>query len=121
MADGSSHSLARIFRATGYSWQGLRAAWRHEAAFREEIYLSVILIPLGLYVGDDGVQKAMLVASVVLVLVVEMLNSAIEACVDRFGNEHHELAGRAKDMASTAVAFALGLVVIVWVLVLFVD
>ena len=121
MTDSSSHSLARIFRATGYSWQGLRAAWRHEAAFREEIYLSVILIPLGLYVGDDGVQKAMLVASVVLVLVVEMLNSAIEACVDRFGNEHHELAGRAKDMASTAVAFALGLVVIVWVLVLFVD
>jgi diacylglycerol kinase (ATP) len=121
MTDSSSHSLARIFRATGYSWQGLRAAWRHEAAFREETYLAVILIPLGLYVGDDGVQKAMLVASVLLVLVVEMINSAIEASVDRHGSERHELSGRAKDMASTAVVLAFLLALAVWLLVLFVD
>jgi len=121
MVDSSSHSLARIFRATGYSWQGLCAAWRHEAAFREETYLAVILIPLGLYVGENGSQKAILVASVVLVLMVEMINSAIEACVDRHGSEHHELSGRAKDMASTAVALALALAVVVWLLVLFVD
>jgi diacylglycerol kinase (ATP) len=121
MTDRGSHGLARIFKASGYSWQGLRAAWRHEAAFREELCLALILIPLGLYVGENGSQKAMLVASVLLVLVVEMLNSAIEATVDRFGSEHHELSGRAKDMASTAVALALGLALIVWILVLFVD
>ena len=121
MADSGLQGLARILKASTYSWRGLCAAWRHEAAFREEACGALILIPLGLYFGEGGTQKALLVASVVLVLVVEMLNSAVEACVDRFGSEHHELAGRAKDMASTAVAFALGLVLIVWILVLFVD
>jgi diacylglycerol kinase (ATP) len=121
MADSGSHGLARILKASSYSWQGLRAAWRHEAAFREESCLALILIPLGLYVGENGSQKAILVASVVLVLMVEMINSAIEACVDRHGSEHHELSGRAKDMASTAVALALALAVVVWLLVLFVD
>lgn len=121
MADSGTHGLTRILKASTYSWRGLCAAWRHEAAFREEACAALILIPLGLYLGEGGTQKALLVASVLLVLLVEMLNSAVEACVDRFGGEHHELAGRAKDMASTAVAFALGLVLIVWVLVLFVD
>jgi len=121
MADSGLKGLARILKASSYSWQGLRAAWRHEAAFREEAWAALMLIPLGLYFGEGGLEKAVLVASVVLVLMVEMLNSAIEACVDRFGSEHHELAGRAKDMASTAVAFALVLVPAVWILVLFVD
>jgi len=121
MADSGSHGLARILKASTYSWQGLRAAWRHEAAFREESCAALILIPLGLYFGEGGLEKAVLVASVVLVLMAEMVNSAIEACVDRYGNERHELAGRAKDMASTAVALALVLVPVVWILVLFVD
>ena len=121
MADSSLRGLARILKASTYSWQGLCAAWRHEAAFREEACAAMVLIPVGLYFGEGGLEKAVLVASVVLVLMMEMINSAVEACVDRLGSERHELAGRAKDMASTAVAFALGLVPVVWILVLFVD
>jgi diacylglycerol kinase (ATP) len=121
MADQGLKGLARIIKASGYSWQGLCAAWRHEAAFRQEACLSMVLIPLGLYLGENGVEKALLVASVMLLPLVEILNSAIEAVVDRHGAEHHELAGRAKDMASAAVALAMMLLVAVWVLVLFVD
>ena len=121
MAYSGSHGLTRILKASVYSWQGLCAAWRHEAAFREEACLAVVLIPLGIYIGEGGLEKAVLVSSVVLVLVAEMLNSAIEACVDRYGSERHELAGRAKDMASTSVALAFLLALVVWMLVLFVD
>ena len=110
-----------MIKATGYSWQGLRAAYRHEAAFREEIWLCVLLLPLGLYLGDGGVEKALLVGSVLLLPLVEILNSAIEAAVDRVGDEFHELSGRAKDMGSAAVALAILLLIVVWVLVLFVD
>jgi diacylglycerol kinase (ATP) len=81
----------------------------------------MVLIPLGLYLGENGVEKALLVASVMLLPLVEVLNSAIEAVVDRNGGEHHELAGRAKDMGSAAVGLAMGLLVAVWVLVLLVD
>ena len=87
----------------------------------EEACAALVLIPVALYFGEGGLEKAMLITSVVLVLMAEMINSAIEACVDRYGSEHHELAGRAKDIASTAVAFALLLVPVVWILVLFVD
>jgi len=121
MADSNLKGLARILKASEYSWRGLRATWRHEAAFREETCVALILIPLGLYLGENGAQKAILVSCVVLVLIVEILNSAIEACVDRYGSERHELAGRAKDMGSAAVALAIVMEVIVWVLVLFVD
>ena len=119
MADRGNKGIIRIIKASGYSWQGLCAAWRHEAAFRQELWLAVVMIPLGLYLGDSGVEKALLVGSVLLVLLIEILNSAIEAVVDRFGGEQHELSGRAKDMASAAVAFALALMVVVWILVLF--
>jgi diacylglycerol kinase (ATP) len=121
MADQGPKGLARFIKASGYSWQGLRAAWRHEAAFRQEACLSLVLIPLGLYLGENGVEKALLVTSVMLLPITEIINSAIEAVVDRHGAEYHELAGRAKDMASAAVALAIVLVVAVWVLVLFVD
>jgi diacylglycerol kinase (ATP) len=121
MADQGLKGLARIVKAGVYSWQGLRAAWRHEAAFREELCLSIVLIPLGLYLGGNGVEKALLVGSVMLLPLVEILNSAIEAVVDRIGFEHHELAGRAKDMGSAAVALSIALLVVVWILVLFVD
>jgi diacylglycerol kinase (ATP) len=121
MADRGLKGLARILKACVYSSQGLRAAWRHEAAFREETWLAIVLVPLGLYLGDGGVEKALLVSSVLLLPLVELLNSALEAVVDRFGDEQHELSGRAKDMGSAAVAFAILLLVTVWCLVLFVD
>ncbi len=121
MADSGNKGLVRIVKATGHSWQGLRAAYRHEAAFRQETWLCVVLLPLGLYLGDGGVEKALLVASVLLLPLVEILNSAIEAAVDRVGDEFHELSGRAKDMGSAAVAFAILVLVAVWGLVLFVD
>ena len=119
MADRGNKGIIRIIKASGYSWQGLCAAWRHEAAFRQELWLAAVMIPLGLYLGANGVEKALLVGSVLLVLLIEILNSAIEAVVDRFGDEQHELSGRAKDMASAAVALALALMAVVWVLVLF--
>lgn len=119
MAVKGKHGFGRIIRATGFSWQGICAAYRHEAAFREEIWLCAVMVPLGLYVGADGVEKALLVASVLLLPMVEILNSALEAVVDRFGGEQHELSGRAKDMGSAAVAIAIGIMTLVWVLILF--
>jgi diacylglycerol kinase (ATP) len=111
--------LRRVWRAACYSVSGLKAALENEAAFRQEMALFVILAPLGLWLGRDGVERSLLVGSLALVLVVELLNSAVEAVVNRIGNEPHELSGRAKDMASAAVFLALLLVVLVWVLVLF--
>ncbi len=119
MAYSGNKGLTRIVKATQYSWQGLCATYRHEEAFRQETWLCLVLIPLGLYLGDDGVEKALLMASVMLILIVELLNSAIEAVVDRFGGEMHELSGRAKDMGSAAVALSIGLLALVWILVLF--
>ncbi len=108
----------QIARAFKWSMMGLRAAWRHEASFRLEGYLFVILFPLGLWLGRDGVEKAILVGSLVLVLSAELLNSAIEAIVDKASPEFHELAGRAKDMGSAAVLLLMANVVLAWVLVL---
>ena len=119
MAKTGNKGFTRIINATVYSWQGLRAAYRHEEAFRQETWLCVVLLPLGLYLGTNGMEKALLVATVLLLPLVEILNSAIEAVVDRFGDEQHELSGRAKDMGSAAVAFAIILMVVVWVLILF--
>ena len=121
MADSVNKELTRIIKATGYSWQGLRAAYRHEAAFRQETWLCIVMIPLGLYLGDNGIEKALLVSSVLLLPLVEILNSAVEAVVDRFGDEQHELSGRANYMFSAAVALAILLMGIVFFLFLFVD
>jgi len=114
----TSGGLTRIQRAFGYSLQGLRAALRHEAAFRQELMLAVLLLPLGLWLGEGGVEKALLAGSWILVLIVELLNSAIEATVDRFGPEHHDLSGRAKDIGSAAVMLSIGLAMLVWALIL---
>ena len=111
--------IKRIINATGYSWLGLKAAYRHESAFRQEIWLAVILVPLGYYLGENWTDKALLICSVLLVLVVELLNSAIEAVVDRIGDEPHKLSGRAKDMGSAAVLLSLILVVITWTTLIF--
>ena len=118
MSKPGNTGIKRIIKAGGYSWAGLRAAFRHEAAFRQELALCVVLIPLGLWLGEDGVARALLVGSLLLVLMVELLNSAIEAVVDRIGAEQHELSGRAKDIGSAVVFVALANVVLVWVLVL---
>ena len=118
MAKPGETGIKRIISATGYSIQGLRACWRKEAAFRQELTASLTLIPLGLYLGDTSVEKALLVATCFLVLIVEVLNSSIEAVVDRVGHEHHKLSGRAKDMGSAAVMLSIGLLVLVWTLVL---
>lgn len=109
--------MTRIVRAFGYSLQGFRACYRHEAAFRQEVLAGLVVIPLGLWLGDGGVEKALLAGSWLFVLIVELLNSAIEAAVDRFGPEHHELSGRAKDIASASVFASIGLAILVWVLV----
>jgi diacylglycerol kinase (ATP) len=119
MAYSGNTGLNRIIKATVYSWQGFKALYKHEEAFRQELSLSVILIPAGFMLGSSGNEKALLIGSVMLLLLVEVLNSAIEAVVDRFGGEIHELSGRAKDMGSAAVFLAIVMLVITWVLVLF--
>ncbi|HXD36721.1 MAG TPA: diacylglycerol kinase [Rhodanobacter sp.] len=108
----------QLWNAFRWSMQGLRAAWRHEASFRLEAMLAVVLIPLGLWLGDGGVEKLLLVLAPMLVLSAELLNSAIEAVIDKVSPEFNELAGRAKDMGSAAVFVLLVLVVLSWVLIL---
>ncbi len=110
--------IKRIFNAWKYSMLGFRAAWINEAAFRQEVFMFLILAPLGLWLGETGMEKALLLAAVVLVLVVELVNSAIEAVVDRFGEDWDVLSGRAKDMGSAAVFLSLANMVMVWLLVL---
>lgn len=121
MADRGVGGITRIIQAGVYSWQGLCSAWQHEAAFRQEVGLALVLVPLGLYLGEGGVEKALLVSSVLLLPLVELVNSAVESVVDRFGGELHELSGRAKDQGSAAVAVSMLIMVTVWGLVLFVD
>ena len=115
----SKTGVARIWNAFLYSVEGLCAAFKHETAFRQEILLAVILIPATLLLPASGAGKALLLASVLLVLIVELINSAIEAVVDRISLEHHPLAKRAKDFGSAAVFLSLINVPLVWVLVLF--
>jgi diacylglycerol kinase (ATP) len=110
--------LARIANAAGYSWAGLTAAFRHEDAFRQEVLLALLLIPLALALGETGIERALMIGALLGVLIVELLNSALEAAVDRISLEHHPLIKRAKDMGSAAVMVALVNVVIVWGLVL---
>jgi diacylglycerol kinase (ATP) len=110
--------LTRIVRAFGYSWQGFRYAWREEAAFRQELCLAAALVPAGLYLGRSGVERALLVWPMLQILLVELLNSAVEAVVDRSGFERHPLAGMAKDMGSAAVLLSFGMLGTVWLLIL---
>lgn len=121
MADQIGHlprRPGRIFKATVWSLQGLRAAWLHESSFRLEVYLLLVMGPLALWLGDNGVERALLLGSCLLVLAVELLNSAIEAVIERYGPEFHELAGRAKDMGSAAVFVLMLNVLLVWGLIL---
>ncbi len=110
--------LRRLVNATRNSLEGLAAAVRHEAAFRQELLLAAVLVPLGFWLGGDGVERVLLVGTVLMVLVVELLNSAIEAVVDRVSLENHALAKRAKDYGSAAVMLALATTGIAWLLLL---
>lgn len=110
--------LQRVLNAAGYSWAGLSAAYRHEDAFRQEVFLALLLVPLALYLGNTGIERALMIGSLLLVLIVELLNSAVEAAVDRISLEHHQLIKRAKDMGSAAVMIALVNVLVIWGLVL---
>jgi diacylglycerol kinase (ATP) len=110
--------LRRLWNALGYSRDGLAAAWKNEAAFREEILLASIAMPLAIYLGKAGVERALMLGSIVLILIVEILNSAIEAVVDKASPERHELAKRAKDMGSAAVLFSLINAAVIWACVL---
>lgn len=121
MADGYGHlprGPKRLLMATRWSMQGLRAAWLYESSFRLEVVVVLVMAPLGLLLGDTGVERALLAASVLLVLPIELLNSAVEAVIERYGPEHHELAGRAKDMGSAAVFLSLASAALVWLAVL---
>ena len=106
--------LDRVVRATGYSLEGLRAAYRHESAFRQEFWLAMVLLPLALWVGRGWVEIALLAGSVLLVLIVELLNSAIESAIDRISLDTHDLSKRAKDIGSAAVFLALLLCAGIW-------
>jgi len=121
MADEFGHlprRPGRILKAAQWSLQGLRSAWLHESSFRLEVYLFLVLGPLGAWLGQTGVERALLVGSCLLVLSVELLNSSIEAVIERYGPEFHELAGRAKDMGSAAVFVLMLNVLLVWGLIL---
>jgi len=118
MASQGTTGLTRLVKATQYSCQGFKAAFANEQAFRQELYLAMIFIPLAIYLGETGFERALLISVVLLILIVELINSAIEAIVDRVSTEQHELSGRAKDIGSAAVLLALINSTIVWALVL---
>ncbi|AHV34713.1 diacylglycerol kinase [Aeromonas dhakensis] len=114
MAKPGATGVTRIINATGYSMKGLKSAWINEAAFRQELMLILLLMPLAFWIGDSLDQILLLICISWLVVIVEVLNSAVEAVVDRIGSEHHELSGRAKDLGSAAVFIALALNALVW-------
>ena len=111
--------LRRIINAVRYSIAGLRAAYHHECAFRQEVWLAVVMIPLAFYLGDDAIERALMAGSVLLVLIAELLNSALEAALDRISLEHHPRIQRSKDIGSAAVMLALLNVVMIWTVLLF--
>ena len=111
--------LTRIIRALSCSIAGFRSAFKHEAAFRQELALFIVLTPLGYWFGDNGIERALLIGTLFIVLITELLNSAVEAAIDRISDELHPLSRRAKDIGSAAVFISLTTVVIVWALVIF--
>ena len=112
-------SLKRLIKAFGYSIEGFKESYKNEAAIRQEFILSIILIPIGFLIGETGIQKALLISSIIIIPLVELLNSAIEATVDRISSKNHHLAKRAKDIGSAAVFLAIGNAFITWILILY--
>jgi diacylglycerol kinase (ATP) len=111
--------VSRLLKAFGNTGKGLRGCWREEAAFRQECFLALVVVPLGLWLGHSGVERALLTLPMLLVIVVELLNSGIEAAIDRIGVERHDLSGLAKDVGSAAVFVAFLILGLSWILVLF--
>jgi diacylglycerol kinase (ATP) len=111
--------LRRLLNAFGYSMAGIKAAYKNEDAFRQEVLMAIVMIPLAIYLGETGLEKAIMIASVLLVIIVELLNSSIEATVDRISLENHNLAKRAKDIGSAAVLLSLVNMAVVWGLLIF--
>ncbi|MEX2365993.1 MAG: diacylglycerol kinase [Pseudohongiellaceae bacterium] len=118
MAKPGEKGFKRIISAARYSLQGIKACWKREAAFRQEAIACIFLLPVALLLGQTGLERAVMVAVCLVVLIVEVLNSGLEAVVDRIGNEHHDLSGIAKDLGSAAVFLSLVLLVVVWGLIL---
>jgi len=118
MASQRHTGWRRLINATGYSWAGLKAAWRNGEAFRQEGLLCAVFVPLALWLGDNAVERSLLIGSLLLIMIVELLNTSIETAIDRIGPEHHELSGRAKDIGSAAVLMALLNAAVVWLLIL---
>ncbi len=118
MANQNVTGIKRILNACVFSYYGFKATWQHEAAFRQEVLLFLVTTPFGLWLGETTIEKLLLVGSMILVLLVELLNSAVEAVVDRVGLEHHELSGRAKDIGSAAVMLSLVWAGITWASIL---
>jgi diacylglycerol kinase (ATP) len=114
MAKTGATGFTRIINAAGYSWAGLKAAYTNEAAFRQELWLVIALSPIAVIFGPSYADKAVLLASLIFILLIEILNSALEAVVDRFGDEIHPLSGRAKDMGSAAVLLAFFITGLIW-------
>jgi diacylglycerol kinase (ATP) len=114
MGKPGNTGIKRVIRATRFSAQGFAHAWQHEAAFRQELAGSLVLTPIALWLGTTVYERLLLVACLLLVLIVELLNSAVEAAIDRVGDEHHELSGRAKDLGSAAVFVSLVLTLLAW-------
>lgn len=121
MANQKATGLKRIRNAFKYSWQGLVAAYQNEEAFRQELLKLAVGIPLALWLGDNAIEYALLISTLIIILIAELVNSAIEAVVDRFGGEIHELSGRAKDMGSAVVLLAFVNHIVVWCCLLYDD
>ena len=118
MGNSEAKGLRRLINATRYSIAGLKAAWKYEEAFRMEIAAAAIMFPLSFWLGQTASQRGLLVGTCFIVMITELLNSAVETVVDRIGPDHHELSGRAKDIASAAVMLSLMMTIIIWVLVI---
>jgi len=119
MQSENNVGIRRLINALRWTLRGFRSTFKHEAAFRQEVLLFLIMAPLGLWLGDNGIERALLVGPLLIVLIVELINSAIESVVDRISTDRHKLSGRAKDQGSAAVFASLALVALCWGLVLF--
>ena len=117
MVNSNNRGLRRIINAFRYTFAGLKAAFAHEEAFRQEIIIAILAVPLGIWLGESGTQRAVLIGIYFIIPLTELLNSAVEAIVDRIGEDRHELSGRAKDLGSAAVFLSICIVFIVWIII----
>ena len=117
MGSENENIIRHIRNAVIYSWAGLKAAWNNEMAFRTEIIVILFMLPIGIWIGETAVQWALLIGSSLLILITELLNSAVEKVVDRIGTEHHILSKQAKDLGSAAAAVSMLTAVVVWGLI----